>query len=206
MGAAVFLSRGGQALHYGLVVLATALLLSSCRSAPKQPKPSPAGNAGPTATAPRDPEPADAQTSLRPGPATRDSTAASERQRPPRRVATKPTPNRSPKSTNPSPKPPAAKPGVIRAPLPPRLDGSPRLRGDATAVARARKDTTAVVSESDVTRRAVEVFGDSVPHAPSPDTASTPDMEATAEVEPETGDVPTWDIDVASYETHARVE
>src|SRR5918999_95654 len=171
MGAAVFLSRGGQALHYGLVVLATALLLSSCRSAPKQPKPSPAGNAGPTATAPRDPEPADAQTSLRPGPATT-----------------------------------SAKPGVIRAPLPPRLDGSPRLRGDATAVARARKDTTAVVSESDVTRRAVEVFGDSVPHAPSPDTASTPDMEATAEVEPETGDVPTWDIDVASYETHARVE
>jgi membrane-bound lytic murein transglycosylase D len=77
--------------------------------------------------------------------------------------------------------------------------------GDATAVARAPKDSANVVSEVEVSRRAVEVFGDSIAHpsAPAPvqpDTASMPDMAVDGE------EVPTWDIDVASYETHARVE
>jgi membrane-bound lytic murein transglycosylase D len=96
-------------------------------------------------------------------------------------------------------------PGVIRAPLPPRLGGAPGVRGgDATAVARTR-DTIAVVSESEVTRRAVEVFGDSMSHQPPPrDSMVVTEAEAGAETETE--EVPTWDIDVASYETHARVE
>jgi membrane-bound lytic murein transglycosylase D len=74
--------------------------------------------------------------------------------------------------------------------------------GDATAVARSPKDSSAVVSEHEVTRRAVEVFGDSIT-APLvvPDTAPAPEAEAEAAEE-----VPTWDIDVASYEAHARVE
>jgi membrane-bound lytic murein transglycosylase D len=101
---------------------------------------------------------------------------------------------------------PATTPGVIRAPLPPRLGGVPGVRGgDATAVARAPKDSIALVSESEVTRRAVEVFGDSMAHQPAArDTA--PVIEAEAGVETEAEEVPTWDIDVASYETHARVE
>jgi membrane-bound lytic murein transglycosylase D len=77
--------------------------------------------------------------------------------------------------------------------------------GDATAVARTPKDTIAVVSESEVTRRAVEVFGDSMSHhAVARDTAAV--TEPVAGVETEAEEVPTWDIDVASYETHARVE
>jgi membrane-bound lytic murein transglycosylase D len=101
--------------------------------------------------------------------------------------------------------PSATRPGVIRAPLPPRLGGTPAgQRGDATAVARSPKDTTAVVSEHEVTRRAVEVFGDSMTAPPPvvPDSAPEPEAESESESE----EVPRWDIDVASYETHARVE
>jgi membrane-bound lytic murein transglycosylase D len=89
---------------------------------------------------------------------------------------------------------------VIRAPLPPRLGTGAAQGGDATAVARPSKDTLAVVSEIEVTRRAVEVFGDSIASPVPRD--STP--AAAEEVESE--EVPTWDIDVASYEQHARVE
>jgi membrane-bound lytic murein transglycosylase D len=90
---------------------------------------------------------------------------------------------------------------VIRAPLPPRLDGAPRApSGDATAVARLPKDSAAVVSETEVTRRAVEVFGDSLSEPVATDSMPSTDAEADSE------EVPTWDIDVASYETHARVE
>jgi membrane-bound lytic murein transglycosylase D len=55
-----------------------------------------------------------------------------------------------------------------------------------------------------VTRRAVEVFGDSMSHPVPRDTSVVPSVEVPTEVEAE--EVPTWDIDVASYETHARVE
>jgi membrane-bound lytic murein transglycosylase D len=74
--------------------------------------------------------------------------------------------------------------------------------GDATAVARIPKDSSAVVSESEVTRRAVEVFGDSITISSPPRSAAT----AAATADPDAEEVPTWDIDVASYETHARVE
>ncbi|MFN2567832.1 MAG: LysM peptidoglycan-binding domain-containing protein [Gemmatimonadaceae bacterium] len=49
-----------------------------------------------------------------------------------------------------------------------------------------------------MTRRAVEVFGDSMTAPVGRDSATVIDVEAE--------EVPTWDIDVASYETHARVE
>jgi membrane-bound lytic murein transglycosylase D len=55
-----------------------------------------------------------------------------------------------------------------------------------------------------VTRRAVEVFGDSIAPSVPRDTAVVPGPDVATEVEGE--EVPTWDIDVASYETHARVE
>jgi membrane-bound lytic murein transglycosylase D len=59
-----------------------------------------------------------------------------------------------------------------------------------------------VVSETEVTRRAVEVFGDLMTPAAAADTAA-PDTDIE---EVESPAAPTWDIDVRSYETHARVE
>jgi membrane-bound lytic murein transglycosylase D len=95
--------------------------------------------------------------------------------------------------------PPTNPAGTIKAPLLPRLGGSRVVQGgDATAVARIPKDSAAVVSESEVTRRAVEVFGDSLSAPAASDSIPEPDPDAE--------EVPTWDIDVASYETHARVE
>ena len=86
--------------------------------------------------------------------------------------------------------------------MPPRLGGSSSAQGgDATAVARLPKDSGAVVSETEVTRRAVEVFGDSLSSHPIVRDSAPP-----VETEVESEEVPTWDIDVASYETHARVE
>ena len=63
----------------------------------------------------------------------------------------------------------------------------------ADTVTRITADTVDV-SQKDINRQAVEVFGDSIPAAAAP--------WDSAEVAPE----PTWDIDVRSYETHARVE
>jgi membrane-bound lytic murein transglycosylase D len=220
-------------LRYGLVVVASVLLLSACRSAPK---PAPARAPAPTTAAPTPPsaeDPPEEAKGKQRRPSTEESAAAKRRRRPTQPVAAKQPPKRTGKPAQGKPKPAAATdeketlpaggvtvagaptgpqpaatptttPGVIRAPLPPRL-GSPGVRGlDATAVARPPKDSNAVVSESEVTRRAVEVFGDSMSHAAARDT--TPAVEAEPGAEGEAEEVPTWDIDVASYETHARVE
>ncbi|HKG96013.1 MAG TPA: transglycosylase SLT domain-containing protein [Gemmatimonadaceae bacterium] len=61
----------------------------------------------------------------------------------------------------------------------------------ADTVTRITRDTVDL-SQRDINRQAVQVFGDSIP------TAAPWDSAAAAE--------PTWDIDVRSYETHARVE
>jgi membrane-bound lytic murein transglycosylase D len=69
--------------------------------------------------------------------------------------------------------------------------------GAAAAAPRAPGDSVDV-SETEVERRAIEVFGDLPAATAAPDTA----VPATA-VEPA---APTWDIDVRSFETHERVE
>lgn len=81
------------------------------------------------------------------------------------------------------------------------LAGCARAAGPAPATAvglepAAIADTAAAPSAAEVTQQAVEVFGDSI-SAPEPEPA--PGGEEVAEV-------PTWDIDVRSYETHERVE
>ncbi len=236
---------------YRLVAIASVLLVSACRSAPK-----PAPKASKPVSAPAakptqgDPTPSSAPSS---GPSVSDaqqrrsrsapdSARASERdrRRAAPRVATKrdtrrpakpkatqkPSPATEGKETNapgpvtvagspaappapapasptPSPTNPAPTTGVIRAPLPPRLGGAGRAPiGDATVVARPPKDSAAVVSETEVSRRAVEVFGDSISQPAARESTPTSDVEADAGGE----EVPTWDIDVASYETHAKVE
>ena len=83
----------------------------------------------------------------------------------------------------------------------PALAGCVRAAGPApttTAVIEqpARADSaTDVPSQAEVTRQAVEVFGDSMS---APEAQPAPGGEEVAEV--------TWDIDVRSYETHERVE
>ena len=83
----------------------------------------------------------------------------------------------------------------------PALAGCVRSAGPApttTAVIEqpARADSaTDVPSQAEVTRQAVEVFGDSMS---APEAQPAPGGEEVAEV--------TWDIDVRSYETHERVE
>jgi membrane-bound lytic murein transglycosylase D len=76
--------------------------------------------------------------------------------------------------------------------------------GDPSAVASAGEDSSTTqlpridsveVAPLDVMREAAELFGDSVHAERAPDTSGGPDAAA-----------PTWDIDVRSYETHARVE
>ena len=84
----------------------------------------------------------------------------------------------------------------------PALAGCARAAGPAptTMVAIEQPavpaDSAGSPTEDEVTRQAVEVFGDSM-SAPEPEPA--PGGEEVAEV-------PTWDIDVRSYETHERVE
>jgi membrane-bound lytic murein transglycosylase D len=187
--------------------------------------------APPTTTA--SPSVGGAQPSARRPSTSTDSSASRERRRAAQRVAAKPSKRTAksapapakpapsgPQKETPStggvtvagapagPRPvttPSPAPGVIKAPLPPRLDGSAARGGDATAVARVPKDSN-TVSESEVSRRAVEVFGDSMSHPVPRDSARAPEAEPTNDAEAEAEEVPTWDIDVASYETHARVE
>ena len=62
----------------------------------------------------------------------------------------------------------------------------------------AAGDSATPVSPVEVTTSAVQIFGDSVaPAAQAPDTVSTDSLTAAG---------PSWDIDVRSYETQARVE
>lgn len=68
------------------------------------------------------------------------------------------------------------------------------VRSDSTAP-RDSVDVTA----TEVARQAVEVFGDSMAPAAALLDSAGPDSSADAEM-------PTWDIDVRSYETHERVE
>ncbi len=229
-------------MQFRLFAIASVLLLSACRSAPRASGASKSAGrpaARPSAGPPAADAPAVSQVPASRQPAAEDSTRSRERQHrrpaPASRVAKQP--KRAPPKPKPTPKPSAAAPqrdvatagpkevaspvtpagtpaatttvapppptpGVIRAPLPPRLDGAPRApSGDATAVARPPKDSLAVVSETEVTRRAVEVFGgDSIAHAAAAGSAPSSDVESDSE------EAPTWDIDVASYETHAKVE
>ena len=226
-------------MRYGLVAIASILLLSGCRSAPS-PARVPASEPAPARAPAESRRLAADSVAAAEGPggsARRDTTGDKSRGRTPARVASKPAakrpaarptkavtkPTRVPDKKAPStgggvtvagaPSVPAAGPptsgqpaatapsagpatptGVIRAPLPPRLDGQ---GGDATAVARVSKDSMAVVSESEVTRRTVEVFGDSL---------TRPSRGPEPVPESDDDEVPTWDIDVASYEAHARVE
>ena len=85
----------------------------------------------------------------------------------------------------------------------PALAGCARAAGPAPTTtvvieqpAMPADSATDAPSQEEVTRQAVEVFGDSI-SAPEPE--PTPGGEEVAEV-------PTWDIDVRSYETHERVE
>lgn len=80
----------------------------------------------------------------------------------------------------------APTPAPMPAPVPPVA--VPALD---SAVAASRPAGPIAVPDSDVTRQAVAVFGDSVT-PPGADSADT--------------DGPTWDIDVRSYEAHQRVE
>lgn len=91
----------------------------------------------------------------------------------------------------------------------PALAGCVRASGSAPAVSIERAPETAVsgsyagststdsVSAAEVTQQAVQVFGDSLAAPEATDPA--PGGEEVAEL-------PTWDIDVRSYETHERVE
>jgi membrane-bound lytic murein transglycosylase D len=59
------------------------------------------------------------------------------------------------------------------------------------------------VSMAEVSRLALAVFGDSATPEPPPVDSAAP---AEVEIDGEPMAVPTWDIDVHSYETHSRVE
>ena len=76
-----------------------------------------------------------------------------------------------------------------------RVGGTAQSASDSTqrAPVAATASDSAQVSERDVSRRAVDVFGDS-----SSKTTATADSAAD--------DEPSWDIDVRSYETRDRVE
>jgi len=91
------------------------------------------------------------------------------------------------------------------APTPQRgAPGGAAGSGGQAAVAGDRRDS-AGVSEGEVVRRAIEVFGD-VPDTPAqPDSVATTDPADTVYADSADAE-PTWDIDVHSYETHARVE
>ena len=84
----------------------------------------------------------------------------------------------------------------------PALAGCARAAGPAPATtvvieqpATPPDSTAGTPSQDEVTRQAVEVFGDSID---APEAEPAPGGEEVAEV--------TWDIDVRSYETHERVE
>ena len=85
--------------------------------------------------------------------------------------------------------------GCVRAPGPAPV--SVERLPDAAVTTSADSASADSVSASEVTQQAVRVFGDSMPEPEAADPA--PGGEEVAEV-------PTWDIDVRSYEAHDRVE
>jgi membrane-bound lytic murein transglycosylase D len=84
----------------------------------------------------------------------------------------------------------AAAPRITAAPAPVTVDLPPA--GDSARLTLPPPADTIAVDASEVTKQAVAVFGDSVGVAP--DTVVPTEED------------PVWDIDVRSYETHARVE
>ena len=88
----------------------------------------------------------------------------------------------------------AARTAPVAEPAPFLAVAEPVITDSLLADSLAARDT--LVSHDDITRQAVNVFGDSVGAA-----------VVIAEVEPTEDSEPvTWDIDVRSYETHERVE
>lgn len=91
-------------------------------------------------------------------------------------------------------RPPQAAPApqvVVPPAAPAPTPASTPPREDSTSRTTARRDS-ARLSPQDITREAVNVFGDSV--------ARDTDSDASADAGP------SWDIDVRSFETHERVE
>lgn len=87
----------------------------------------------------------------------------------------------------------AARPQAAIAPAPaPAVDTIAAVQSPAHDSLAARDS---LPTHDEITRRAVEVFGDSVASTVIAEVAETEDSEPI-----------TWDIDVRSYETHARVE
>jgi len=86
-----------------------------------------------------------------------------------------------------------------------RAPGAPMRAGSDGAGGATWGGDSITVSEAEVTRRAVEVFGDLMTPTAAADAATTEASFEEAD-EAEAPVAPTWDIDVHSYETHARVE
>ena len=84
---------------------------------------------------------------------------------------------------------------VARPPTPPATVHDTTPGPEAKRPSRREADDSAHVSAAEVTKRAAEVFGDS--------SARTSDRDSSAST---AHDGPSWDIDVHSYETTARVE
>src|SRR5688572_20444412 len=83
---------------------------------------------------------------------------------------------------------------AVRTPVafpPPSVDSAP-------VVVHQRPADTVTVTSTEVTRQAVAVFGDSVGVRPDSIAADSVAVDSAAV------DELTWDIDVRSYETHAR--
>lgn len=89
------------------------------------------------------------------------------------------------------------KPSVSPAPARPATAAAPRA-GDS-----APRADSVDVSAAEVVERAVEVFGDTAAAVIEPVEAAAAD--SLLEIDGEPIPVATWDIDVHSYETHARV-
>src|SRR5207302_2112627 len=84
---------------------------------------------------------------------------------------------------------------VARPSTPPATVNDSTIGSDAVRPLHREADDSAHVSAAEVTKRAAEVFGDSAARMADPDSSAS-----TAH------DGPSWDIDVHSYETTARVE
>ena len=92
---------------------------------------------------------------------------------------------------------------ACQAPAHPNTAPTPRGGGSATAAGATPAQPAVGVSEAEVVRRAIEVFGE--PAVVAPDSAAS-DAADVGRDSAEADAAPTWDIDVHSYETHARVE
>ena len=82
---------------------------------------------------------------------------------------------------------------------------TPPAGGQDGDIPAARLDSINV-SMAEVARLAEQVFGDGTAAAEEPDAHEEPALVDEVEIDGEPMAVPTWDIDVRSYETHARVE